>query len=90
MANISWNSAERDKVRLLAGIESEELDNSKLDILLNMSVDWFEQQTGLTYTLELNNGLRQLCCLLYLLFSIISTEWSRNRLDKPWRCSSII
>ena len=41
MANISWNSAEREKVRLLAGIESEELDNSKLDILLNMSVDWF-------------------------------------------------
>ena len=52
MANISWNSAEREKVRLLAGIESEELDNSKLDILLNMSVDWFEQQTGLTYTLN--------------------------------------
>ena len=51
MADISWNSSERDKVRLLAGIESEELDNAKLDILLNMSVDWFEQQTGLTYTL---------------------------------------
>tara|TARA_R110002051_G_C8726477_1_gene497395 strand:- start:1664 stop:2125 length:462 start_codon:yes stop_codon:yes gene_type:complete len=51
MASITWNSTERDKVRLLAGIETEELDNSKLDILLNMSVDWFEQQTGLTYTL---------------------------------------
>jgi hypothetical protein len=51
MASISWTSAERDKVRLLAGIESEELDNSKLDILLNLSVDWFEQQTGETFVL---------------------------------------
>ena len=51
MASISWTSTERDKVRLLAGIESEELDNAKLDILLNLSVDWFEQQTGETYVL---------------------------------------
>ena len=51
MASISWTSTERDKVRLLAGIESEELDNSKLDILLNLAVDWFEQQTGETYVL---------------------------------------
>jgi len=51
MASITWTPAQRDKVRLLAGIESENLDNSKLDILLNMSVDWFEMQTNLTYTL---------------------------------------
>ena len=51
MADISWNDATRAKVRLLAGIESENLDNSKLDILLNLSVDWFEQQTGETFTL---------------------------------------
>jgi len=51
MADITWNTATREKVRLLAGIESENLDNAKLDILLNMSVDWFEQQTNDTYTL---------------------------------------
>jgi len=51
MASISWTTTERDKVRLLAGIESEELDNSKLDILLNLSVDWFEQQTSETFVL---------------------------------------
>lgn len=51
MASITWTTAQREKVRLLAGIESENLDNSKLDILLNMSVDWFEMQTNLTYTL---------------------------------------
>jgi hypothetical protein len=51
MASISWTATERDKVRLLAGLESEELDNAKLDILLNLSVDWFEQQTGSTYVL---------------------------------------
>ena len=32
MASISWTATERDKVRLLAGLESEELDNAKLDI----------------------------------------------------------
>ena len=51
MASITWTPAQRDKVRLLAGIESENLDNSKLDILLNMSVDWFEMQTNITYAL---------------------------------------
>ncbi|MDP6772459.1 MAG: hypothetical protein QF704_17260 [Anaerolineales bacterium] len=51
MADISWTSTERNKVRLLSGIDSEEMDNSNLDILMNMSVDWFQQQTNLTYTL---------------------------------------
>ena len=51
MAYPSWTKTERDKVRLLAGIESENLDNAKIDILLNLSVDWFTQQTGITFTL---------------------------------------
>tara|TARA_Y100000310_G_scaffold34795_1_gene32946 strand:+ start:274 stop:729 length:456 start_codon:yes stop_codon:yes gene_type:complete len=51
MAYPSWTATERDKVRLLAGIESEELENSKIDILLNMSVDWFAEQTGITFSL---------------------------------------
>lgn len=68
MASISWTSTERDKVRLLAGIESEELDNSKLDILLNLSVDWFEQQTGITFVLSditaYDNSVVYYCCYL--------------------------
>lgn len=51
MAYPSWTTTEHDKVRLLAGIESEELDNSKINILLNMSVDWFAEQTGITFSL---------------------------------------
>ena len=51
MADISWTAASRSKVRLLSGINSEEMDNTNLDILMNMAVDWFQQQTGLTYTL---------------------------------------
>ena len=51
MAAINWTAAARNKVRLLSGIDSEEMENSNLDILMNMSVDWFQQQTNLTYTL---------------------------------------
>ena len=48
---ITWTSAEREKVRLLSGVNSEEMDNSKLEILMNLSVDWFQIQTTTTYTL---------------------------------------
>ena len=51
MADITWNTTFRNKVRLLAGISSEELDNSNIDILGNMAVDWFQAESGLTYTL---------------------------------------
>tara|TARA_R100000664_G_C2675836_1_gene85918 strand:- start:176 stop:640 length:465 start_codon:yes stop_codon:yes gene_type:complete len=51
MASVTFNATFRNKVRLLAGISSEELDNANIDILGNMSVDWFQAETGLTYTL---------------------------------------
>ena len=51
MASIAWTAAERNKVRLLSGIDSEEMENANLDILMNMSVDWFQEQTGTTYTI---------------------------------------
>ena len=51
MAYPTWTAAFRNKVRLLAGISSEELDDDNLDILADMSVDWFQTQTSLTYTL---------------------------------------
>ena len=51
MASITFNAAFRNKVRLLAGISSEELDNENIDILGNMSVDWFQAESSLTYTL---------------------------------------
>ena len=51
MAYPTWTSAFRNKVRLLAGISAEELDDANLDILADMSVDWFDVQTGTTYSL---------------------------------------
>ena len=39
----------RDRIRLLAGIEQEELDNDTLDILISISTEWFTEQTSLTY-----------------------------------------
>ena len=59
MADITWTATFRNKVRLLSGISSEELDNANLDILGNMAVDWFQAETGLTYTLGGNNAYDQ-------------------------------
>ena len=59
MADITWTTTFRNKVRLLSGISSEELDNANLDILGNMAVDWFQAETGLTYTLGGNNAYDQ-------------------------------
>ena len=53
--SIAWNETMQDRVRLLTGIESEEIDNVKLNRLLNMSAEWFAENTGLTYTLNEDN-----------------------------------
>ena len=42
----------RDRIRLLAGIEQEELDNETLDILISISTEWFEEQIGVAYDVE--------------------------------------
>ena len=59
MASVTFNSTFRNKVRLLAGISSEELDNENIDILGNMSVDWFQAESNLTYTLGGDAGYDQ-------------------------------
>ena len=59
MASVTFNSTFRNKVRLLAGISSEELDNENIDILGNMSVDWFQAESSLTYTLGGDAGYDQ-------------------------------
>ena len=40
--SISWNTTFRDRVRLLAGIEPQELDNATIDILANIAAEWFQ------------------------------------------------
>ena len=46
METFTWNTQFRNRVRLLAGIEAEELDNDTLDILANMAAEWFQDNTG--------------------------------------------
>ncbi len=53
--SVSWNSTFRDRVRLLAGIEQEELDNTTMDILANIAAEWFAENVGSTFVLNDNN-----------------------------------
>jgi PDZ domain-containing secreted protein len=47
--SISWNTTFRDRVRLLAGIEQEEVDNSTMDMLANIAAEWFNENTSSTF-----------------------------------------
>ena len=53
--SITWNATFRNRVRLLAGIEQEELDNDTLDILANIAAEWFAENVGEAFTLNDNN-----------------------------------
>tara|TARA_B100000029_G_scaffold496120_1_gene562005 strand:- start:282 stop:746 length:465 start_codon:yes stop_codon:yes gene_type:complete len=55
MESFTWDATFRNRVRLLAGIEQQELDNDTLDILANMSAEWFQENTGTTFTLDSDN-----------------------------------
>ena len=41
----------RTRVRLMAGIEQEELDNDTVDILISVASEWFKTQIGTTYVI---------------------------------------
>ena len=45
-------AARRTRIRLLAGVEAEEMSDTNLDVFITMSVEWFQEQTGFTYTLD--------------------------------------
>ena len=40
----------RSRIRFLTGIESEEVSNDDLDIAISIAIEWFTEQTGLTYS----------------------------------------
>ena len=40
------------RVRILTGIESTEIDDTDLSELITMASEWFETQSGLTYTVN--------------------------------------
>ena len=40
----------RTRIRFLSGIKSEEVSDDDLDIAISIAVEWFTEQTGLTYS----------------------------------------
>jgi len=40
----------RSRIRFLSGIQSEEVSDNDLDIAISIAVEWFTEQTGLTYS----------------------------------------
>ena len=55
MVDITWNAGFRNRVRLLAGIEQEELDNDSLDLLMDISAEWYYEQIGTAFSLDSND-----------------------------------
>jgi hypothetical protein len=43
------------RVRLLTGIQSTEIDDSDLSILMSMAIEWLEEQESTTYTVNTND-----------------------------------
>ena len=39
----------RTRIRFISGIQVEEISNDDLDIAISIAVEWFTEQTGLTY-----------------------------------------
>ena len=55
MVDVTWNAGFRNRVRLLAGIAQEELDNDSLDLLMDISAEWYYEQIGTAFSLDSND-----------------------------------
>ena len=68
MVDVTWDTGFRNRVRLLAGIEQEELDNDTLDILCDIAAEWFAEQIGSAFVLNdedtYNNAVMYYACYL--------------------------
>ena len=49
-------ASRRTRVRLLAGVEAEEMSDDDLDVFITMAEEWFTVQTGLTFSLNTNDA----------------------------------
>tara|TARA_R100001594_G_C4032881_1_gene261647 strand:- start:1306 stop:1773 length:468 start_codon:yes stop_codon:yes gene_type:complete len=58
----------RTRVRLMAGIEQEELDNDTIDLLISVASDWFNTQIGSAYSVgsdaDYDNAVMYYSCYL--------------------------
>lgn len=50
------------RVRLLTGIESAEVDDSDLSVLVTMAIEWVEEQEGTSFTVNTNDLVDQAIC----------------------------
>ena len=50
------------RVRLLTGIESAEVDDSDLSVLVTMAIEWVEEQEGTSFTVNTNDLVDQAVC----------------------------
>jgi hypothetical protein len=66
--DITWNKTIRNRTRLIAGASSEEIDTDTLDAMLDISAEWFQENTSLTYTLNeidaYDNAIMYYACYL--------------------------
>ena len=44
------------RIRILRGIESTEIDDSNLSEIVSMAIEWIEEQTGLTFSVDTENS----------------------------------
>ena len=49
-------AAKNSRIRILTGIESTEIDDSNLSEIVSMAIEWFEEQTGLTFSVDTENS----------------------------------
>ena len=50
------NDDVRNRIRLLAGVEAEEMNNTDLDIFITMAKEWFGEQVGSAFVLNTNDA----------------------------------
>jgi len=55
----------RSRARLLAGIESTEISDDDLDILISIATEWFTEQTNLTYDVTLSDAAHDNAVMYY-------------------------
>jgi hypothetical protein len=46
----------RSRIRLMAGIEATEVDDTDIDILMSIATEWFTEQTGLDYAVTTSDA----------------------------------
>ena len=65
ITSVSTLAELRTRVRLMAGIEQEELDNDTLDLLISISADWFKEQIGETYDVTSADATYDIAVMYY-------------------------